>query len=97
MKKQSTLMSTMNRNINTEIGTRISTTPCAMYLSLRLNYSFVDVPSSSDGSVSSRSQIIPIVVLAIRRIMRSAVSLVALLDEIESITGSLIVNAKIVY
>ena len=52
---------------------------------------------SSEGSVSSRSQMIPVVVFAIRNRTRSAVSLVALLEEIELMTGSLMVSAKIAY
>lgn len=47
--------------------------------------------------MSSRSQMIPVVVFAIRNRTRSAVSLVALLEEIELMTGSLMVSAKIAY
>ena len=68
-----------------------------MYLSLRLNVAVDGATSSSTGSVSSRSQMIPVVVFAISKRIRSAVSLVALLEEIEDITGSLIQRAKIAY
>ena len=95
MKKQRTFVKTISRNRNTDRGTRISTTPCAIYLSFKLNWSLAGV--SSEGSVSWRNQIIPVVVLAIRNRTRSAVSLVALLEEIELMTGNLMVRAKIAY